>query len=110
MKIIENFILRNYIEEKIILFWSPEQIANRFNLVDYIDANITISAPSIYKFLYSSYGQKFCEFLYSKRYKPKKRKSQKPKNDIIKNKVFIDQRPDIINFRSRFGDWEGDTL
>lgn len=110
MKIIENPILRDYITKKLIIFWSPEQIANRWNFIDGLSSDITISAPSIYKFLYSSYGQKFCHFLHSKRIKPKKRISKKSKKEIIKNRIFINDRPNIINNRSRFGDWEGDTL
>ncbi len=45
-----------------------------------------------------------------KRYGKKKRKQVKSVKETIKNRVFIDQRPEIINQRLRYGDLEGDTL
>ena len=39
-----------------------------------------------------------------------KRRKKKGKREIIKNRVFIDHRPDIINQRKRLRDFEGDTL
>ena len=32
------------------------------------------------------------------------------KYQVIKDKISIDQRPDIINNKERFGDWEIDTI
>jgi transposase, IS30 family len=29
---------------------------------------------------------------------------------IIKNRVSIDERPEIVDQKSRMGDWEGDTV
>ncbi|MBW7935907.1 MAG: IS30 family transposase [Flavobacteriales bacterium] len=41
------------------------------------------------------------------------RHSKRPisrKHEIIKNKVSIEQRPDLINKKERFGDWEIDLI
>ena len=32
------------------------------------------------------------------------------KYQVIKDKISIDQHPDIINNKERFGDWEIDTI
>lgn len=109
MKIISDSQLCDYVEDKIRSYWSPEQIAGRLKNMD---KHIKyVSAPSIYKYLYSNYGQSLCQYLFSRRYRQKKRKgSKKLKKEIIPNRVSIEARPDIINQRIRFGDFEGDTL
>lgn len=108
MKIRNNAELEDYVRDKLKLRWSPEEISGRLKK---IDTNIAyVSSRGIYKYLYSDYGQSCCQYLYSKRYKVRKRRKKKMKREIIKNRVFIDQRPEIINERQRFGDWEADTL
>ena len=106
MKIREHLGLEKYIEEKMKLSWSPEQIAGRWKR----DTGQVIHYTSIYKYLYSAYGQGLCQHLRYKRYKRKKRIRIKSPREIIKNRVFIENRPEIINQRERYGDFEGDTL
>lgn len=43
--------------------------------------------------------------MYNKKYKGKNRKTAQ-----LKDRIFIDIRPRIINKRQRFGDWEGDFI
>ena len=69
-----------------------------------------ISFTSIYKWLYSAYGQPLCVYLPSKQYRPRKRKRKKQAKVLIPHKVSIEERPEIINQRLRCGDFEGDTL
>ena len=98
------------IKEKLIKEqWSPEQIVGYCN-----DEKINmVSHERIYQFIYQdkSEGGKLYMHLrvaskaYRKRYGKKGGKKQ-----IIKNKVSIEDRPDIINNRMRFGDWEIDTI
>jgi IS30 family transposase len=58
--------------------------------------------------VYSVYGRKLERFL---RYKGKKRKPKGPsKVPQLKNRVFVDKRPKVIEKRKRFGDWEGDFI
>lgn len=42
--------------------------------------------------------------------KKRKKKAESKWGEIIKNRVFIDQRPGIINARLRYGDFEADTM
>jgi len=106
MKIRENPELERYIQEKLRVHWSPEQIAGRWQL----ETGQILTHKVIYKYLYSSYGQLFCQYLKYKRFKRKRRKSVKSVRGAIQNRVFITQRPEIINQRERFGDFEADTL
>lgn len=108
MKIMNNSWLRDYIEEKMKLDWSPEQIAGRIKLEN--NNQLVISSKSIYKYLYTVNGQHLCKYLKYKRCRSKKRKQIKSIQEIIKNRIFINQRPEIINQRLRYGDFEGDTL
>lgn len=108
MKINENFGLRKFVEDKMEKYWTPEQIAGTLKALN--DNETVISIPSVYKYLYSVHGQRLCPYLPSRQYQPKRRKKKKSKRELIKNRVFIDDRPRIINERLRFGDFEGDTL
>ena len=108
MKIREHAVFEKYLEEKLMTAWTPEQIAGRWKL-NYPQEK-HFSSKSIYKYLYSSYGQRLCKYLPSKRYHKRKRGSKKQKKQIIKNRISIEKRPLIINLRKRFGDFEADVL
>jgi len=89
--------------------WSPEQIKG------YCDKNNIpmVSHERIYQFIYAdqSQGGSLYKHLRTGNNKYKKRYGKhKNRREIIKNKVSIDQRPDIINNKERFGDWEIDTI
>lgn len=108
MKVWENDEIRSYVEEKTQKFWSPEATAGR--LERETKGRLTIKPDTIYKYLYSSYGQHLCCYLKSRRYKPKRQKGEKLKKEFIPNRVSIEKRPNIINHRRRYGDYEGDTM
>jgi IS30 family transposase len=108
MKINESLEFVIYLAEKLKVGWVPEQIAHRWN-GDH-RRGIHFSFKAIYKYLYSSYGQRLCHYLPSKHYNPWKRRGAREKKIIIKNRVSISERPKVINLRQRFGDFEGDVL
>lgn len=108
MKIRGNPEIETYIQEKITLGWSPEAIAGRLPIDS--GGRLSVHHTTIYKYLYSVYGQHLCQYLQYKRYRKKKRKGIKKGREIIKKRVFIDQRPEIVNQRARNGDFELDTL
>ena len=115
MKIVQHLELIDYIEIGLRdNFWTPEEIAGRWNSEKHLDKNgdiLTISTPSIYKYLYSNRGQYLCKHLYSQRYTKRKRKEGgKAKRQLIPNRTSINERPQVINGRTEFGHWEGDTL
>lgn len=115
MKVRGSPKLEEYIEDKLRdAEWTPEQIAGRWNTKKHVDEKgkvLTISAPSVYKYLYSPYGQRLCKYLTSKRYYPKRRRDKtKPKREMIPNGTSIEERPKKVEKRIEFGHFEGDTL
>lgn len=106
MKVREDEALENYVHEKMALDWSPEEISGR---IRYVERRIKYaSAKAIYKYVYSIYGRLLERFL---RYRGKHRKSgNDAKSSGIKDRLFISERPKIIEKRRRFGDWEGDFI
>jgi IS30 family transposase len=106
MKVVGNIELREYVESNLKKGWSPELIAGR---IRNIDKDIKcIGFKGIYKYVYSPYGRNLERYL---RYKGNnKRKVKRAKVTQLKDRIFIDNRPDIINTRERHGDWEGDLI
>jgi IS30 family transposase len=107
MKINESPVFLKFLEEKLQVGWTPEQIAGRWNR-DH--AKPQFSFKSIYKYLYSIYGQRLCRYLLSKQYSRRKRTGRGRNRFRIKNRVSIERRPKVVNERRRFGDFEGDVL
>jgi IS30 family transposase len=87
--------------------WSPKQIAGYCKLKDIP----VVSSERIYQYIraYKAEGGSLWTHLRHKG-KHRKRPVGGGKQTVIKNKVSIDQRPDIINLRQRPGDWEIDTV
>jgi len=107
MKIRENAWLENEIRIRLTKFHTPEEIAGRLK-EEY--GKSVISFKVIYKYLYSIYGQPFCKYLPSRRRNSKPRHKLKKGRETIKGRIFIEDRPGIINNRLRVGDFEGDLL
>lgn len=95
--------LRRYVFEHLRQYWSPEQISGRL-LRDFPeDRRLRISASTIYKYLATPLMRHIWRrFLRGSRH-ALRAPSTRPK-------TFIAARPDVINRRERFGDWEGDTM
>lgn len=106
MKIESRPELRAYVEAKVTEDWSPEEVSGR---IREIDRPIPyVSAKAIYKYIASVYGRRLEPHL---AYKGRKKRSHpRPKVTQLKNRIFIDQRPSIVDTRARFGDWEGDFI
>ncbi len=106
MKIRENQEIEKYIREKMILGWSPERIAGRIKL----ESGQSVSFKAIYKYVYyHPVGYSLAKYL-KYRGRKRKKKAESKWGEIIKNRVFIGQRPAVINSRLRFGDFEADTM
>jgi len=99
--------LEDYVKDKLQEGWTPEEIAGRLREEK---GGTVISFKGIYKWVYSVYGYGFHKYLPSRRWRPRKRKGKKGKRSLIPERVWIEERPEIINERRRVGDFEGDTL
>lgn len=107
MKIRENPWLEAYVCWTIRQKWSPQEIAARLRKeVGYT----VISHRVVYKYLYSVYGESLCRYLKHKQKKPKPRRNGKTPREIIKDRIFVEMRPQSINQRRRLGDFEGDLM
>jgi len=81
--------------------WSPEQISQRFKL-EKVD---TVSHETIYKFIRKRKNRKYFRHFNRRGYS---RYSQRKMKRI--SQLSIHQRPEIVNSRKRFGDWERDSM
>jgi len=82
---------------------SPEAIAGRLK---HVEKHLPyVSKDTVYRYLKSSYG-KLIGIKWKKRIRPKKSR----KVEKLKDRVFIDKRPKIIEKRMRVGDLEADFI
>jgi IS30 family transposase len=88
--------------------WSPEQITGCLRLKDLE----SISHETIYQKILEdkNNGGTLYTHLRCKKKRKKRYGSAKSTRGAIPNRVDIDQRPAIVESRTRTGDWEGDTI
>lgn len=102
-----------YVRKKLEKDWSPEQIAGRLkeHPPDSLQGS-KLSHESIYQYIYNSpYGNHLYHYLrYKNVPKRQKRYARKPQKSFIAERISIHDRPEIINARERFGDWESDSV
>ncbi|MEK9158808.1 MAG: IS30 family transposase [Patescibacteria group bacterium] len=112
-KIEKNPQLKNYIVANLNNDWSPDAIAGRLKEVSAQETDgVTISRESIYEYIYNKAEkyEKLFLLLPQRRKRRRKRGGRKPRNLPIPRGNSIHNRPDIINERKRFGDWESDVM
>jgi IS30 family transposase len=100
--------LRKYITQKIKIFWSPEQIAGRLKK---IHGRTIICHETIYNFIYEERKDLvFC--LRHQKSKYRRRRGTHARNAFNTSlKVRrIEERPEVVDNRTRIGDWENDTV
>lgn len=88
--------------------WSPEQIAGRLAVTD----GLCLSPQRIYQHIRADRqaGGTLYHHLRHSRKKRKKRYGKADARGQIKDRVSIDQRPVIVEEKSRIGDWEIDLV
>lgn len=106
-KLFTDEFVHAYVEEKLRLYWSPEQIAGRLKK----DFEITICHETIYQFIYEEMPE-WKKYLRQKKgnYRRRHGTREREKAREEAKKQRIDMRPAIVEDRSRIGDWEGDTI
>ncbi|WP_154723811.1 IS30 family transposase [Vibrio cyclitrophicus] len=85
--------------------WSPEQISNVLT-----KAGARVSHEWIYCFVAQDKRQGGKLYRHLRQGHKRYRRGRKDKAPAIKNAVSIDERPQIVDSRARFGDWEIDTV
>lgn len=114
---LKNDTIRIYVTEHLKLRWSPEQIAGRMKQ----DIGESISHEAIYQYIYHQVyrngrgllkpGKEDLRSYLRRSRKRRMKKGMRKCQRIFKPKgISIDERPKIVDTRSRIGDWEGDTV
>ena len=103
-----NSNIQEIVNSKLCVQWSPEQISGWLK----INQNTNISHERIYQYILQD---KKCngnlwKHLRRTNKKRKKRYGKADKRGIIPNKVMIDQRPKVVDNKTRIGDFELDTI
>jgi IS30 family transposase len=101
--------LRDHIEDRLAMGWSPEQIAGR---MEFEEVEHRVSAESIYRHVYSPAGRRagLPRQLAQRKAKRGRRRRNGRREPAIPNRISIHQRPTKAHLRSQFGHWEGDLM
>jgi len=105
--------LMAHVEGKLQARWSPEQIAGRLEVAPPSHlAGAAISHATIYRWIWAcpQRSQRLRPFLRVAHKKRRKPYGKPSKRGQIPNRVSIDERPEVVDGRTRLGDWEGDTI
>jgi len=105
-KINKNKRLRTYIIKKLKQGWNPDEIAGRMKQEK---KDFYASKTSIYDWLRTNRGQKYCKYLHSER-PNKKRRKKKTKRVMIPDRISIYHRFKGADTRNRYGHFEEDTI
>jgi len=94
------------VEERLRQDWSPEQIAGRFK-----EEGIEISHERIYQYIYADkrVGGNLWKHLRCQK-KRRKRVGDYDRRGKIPNRKSIEERPEVVEQRTRLGDWEVDLV
>lgn len=101
--------MKDIVEEKLCFYqWSPEQISGwlKKNMVT------SVSHETIYKYIWQDKknGGSLYKNLRHRGKKYNKRSGKNAGRGLIPNRVDIEERPKIVDEKSRIGDWEIDTI
>lgn len=108
-----NQRLRKYIVSKLDLGWSPEIISQRLKRdFPHSKKKMRISYEAIYQWIFrdAEQGGTLFKCLIRNHKKRKKQRRYGSLRGLIPNRVDISLRPGVVDRRSRYGDWEGDTM
>lgn len=97
-----------FINNKLSEKWSPEQIAGWLRK----ENKLSVSHECIYLHIWKDKAAGGKLYLHLRRHgkKHQKRSNGKTNRGQIKNRVSIDERPQVVDEKSRIGDWEIDTV
>lgn len=101
--------MKRYIDVKLTHYqWSPEQIKGRCD----IDKTPMVSVERIYMYIYEDQSEGGTLYLHLRTVRRwrKKRLNRKHQRGQIPNRIMINQRPEVVDTKERFGDWEVDTI
>jgi len=95
----------DYVEFGLLLKWSPEQISGVSDLI-----GLPVSHEWIYGYVQRDKRQGGKLYKHLRHNGRRYRKGNRAKRVIIPNRIGIEERPEIVDTKQRFGDWEVDTV
>lgn len=98
--------IKDFIIAKLQEHWNPDEIAGWLKIHQ---PDWYVSKSSIYNWLHTGRGDRYCDLLYSERHYLKKHKN-KTKRVLIPQRVGIEDRPLEVLSRITFGHHEADTI
>ncbi len=101
--------LWRYVEDRLAMGWSPEQIAGRLRR---LRSRYAISHETIYRFVYSRPGRisRLHRYLPQAKGRRGRRARKGSKQPNIPNRTPIWMRPTKAHLRAELGHWEGDLM
>jgi IS30 family transposase len=108
----QNGRLRRHVRKKLKQYHSPEQIAGRLE-IDHPDApQMRVSPLTVYSWVRrdKADGGDLYKYLRQGHRKRRKKHGSDDKRGQIPDRRPISERPDVVDTRDRFGDWEGDSV
>jgi len=111
-RIEQNGRLRQYVRNKLKLYWSPEQIAARLE-IDHPDApKMRISPLVIYNWVQRDKiaGGTLYQYLRQGHRKRRKKRGRLNNQGQIPDRRPISERPKAVDKRTELGHWEGDSV
>jgi len=107
-----NRCLRSVVLSGLEREWSPAIISAHLHM-DFPKAmDMRVSPETIYQWVYrdAARGGHLYGHLWQRRPRRRRRRDRLPVHSRIANRVDISQRPEVVDQRSRIGDWEGDMV
>lgn len=107
-----NEPLYKYVIDKLKSNWSPDAIAGRLK-IDFPNTDLMrVSHETIYQWIYKDFlaGGELYKYLPKTHKKRRKQRKYGSLRGLIKGRISIRERPDIVESRERIGDWEGDLV
>jgi transposase, IS30 family len=99
--------IRAHTKEKLVLGWSPEQIAR--TTPNYVPGK-KISHEAIYQYVYADYREGIGFLARRHKQRLQKFKFRKRQTSNIPNRIGIEYRSINANNRNEFGHWESDSI
>lgn len=108
-KLVRLVGLRKAVIKQLKEGWSPEQIAGRLH---FEGQTVRISHETIYAYVYGPDGQskELARYLPNRRKKRRPHHSRRPRGLAFPPDRSIHERPDYVDTRETFGEWEGDLM
>jgi len=104
-----NHRLRSRVVDCLQKGWNPVTISGRLKK----EGHQSVSAETIYNWIYTSSWakeEKLYQYLRQGKKKRTKNQGRSSHRSKIPNRVSIHKRPEVVNQRTRLGDWEGDSV